>query len=148
MKICKVRDVKTPVRGTARSAGIDFFVPNDFHGTHYLASNQSVNIPSGIHVKVPKGYALVVKNKSGVALKKGLTVGACVIDEDYQGEVHLHVVNIGDEVAEVHPGDKLVQMLLIPVSLEGVEEIESLEKLYPEGKSERGEGGFGSTGDK
>ena len=145
MKIAKVRDVKTPVRGTEKSAGLDFFVPNDWPGTEYLTPHESLNIPSGIHVEVPKGYVLIVMNKSGVALKKALQVGACVIDEDYQGEVHLHVTNVGTDVESINPGDKLVQMLLIPVLYEGVETIEKLEDLYPE-ESDRGAGGFGSTG--
>jgi dUTP pyrophosphatase len=146
MKILKVKDVKTPERGTAASAGLDFFVPFDFPGTHYLASNQSINIPSGIKAKVPKGYALIVMNKSGVALKKGLQVGACVVDEDYQGEIHLHVVNIGSDVAEIKPGEKLVQMLLVPVLYEGIEIAMDESDLFGDEKTERGEGGFGSTG--
>lgn len=145
MKIFKVRDVKTPTRGTVKSAGLDFYVPNDFPGEHSLTTGDSVNIPSGIHAKVPEGYALVVMNKSGVALKKGLQVGACVIDEDYQGEIHLHVTNVSADLTSVMPGEKLVQMLLIPVKYEGVEEVASLEELYTE-TSERGTGGFGSTG--
>ena len=145
MKILKIRDVKTPTRGTEKSAGLDFYVPNDFPGTHYLATSQSLNIPSGIKANVPEGYALVVMNKSGVALSKGLQVGACVIDEDYQGEIHLHVVNIGDEVATIKPGEKLVQMLLIPIAYAGIEEVFREEDLF-EGETERGSGGFGSTG--
>jgi dUTP pyrophosphatase len=145
MKILKTRDVKTPTRGTAQSAGLDFYVPNDFPGTHYLATSQSLNIPSGIKANVPEGYALIVMNKSGVALKKGLQVGACVIDEDYQGEIHLHVTNVGDEVAEIKPGEKLVQMLLIPVLYAEVEEVHKEEDLF-DAETERGAGGFGSTG--
>ena len=147
MKIAKVRDVKTPIRGTKKSAGLDFFIPNDFPGTHFLIPGQSINIASGIHVQVPKGYALIVMNKSGVALKKGLQVGACVIDEDYQGEVHLHVINIGGDVTEINPGEKLVQMILLKVLYAGVEVIETLQELYPE-ESDRAAGGFGSTGVK
>lgn len=147
MKITKVRDVKTPNRGTAKSAGIDFYIPNDFPGSHWLAPGQDINIPSGIHVQVPEGYALVAMNKSGVATKKHLQVGACVVDEDYQGEIHLHVTNVGMEVTEVNPGEKIVQMVLIPVSYEGIEVEESLSELYP-GVTERGTGGFGSTGTK
>lgn len=145
MKILKTRDVKTPTRGTAQSAGLDFYVPNDFPGTHYLATSQSLNIPSGIKANVPEGYALIVMNKSGVALKKGLQVGACVVDEDYQGEIHLHVTNVGDEVAEIKPGEKLVQMLLIPVLYAEVEEVHKEEDLF-DVETERGSGGFGSTG--
>lgn len=148
MKITKVRDVKTPTRGTEKSAGIDFFVPNDFPGTFYLAKGQSVNIPSGIHAKVPEGYALIGMNKSGVATKKHLQIGACVVDEDYQGEIHIHVTNIGNELSEINPGEKLVQFLLIPVFYDVVEEVDSVEELYNGEATERGAGGFGSTGTK
>lgn len=152
MKIHKVKDVKTPTRGTPGSAGLDFYIPNDFYtndlaGRFFIQPGKSVNIPSGIHVKIPKGYALIAMNKSGVALKKSLQVGACVVDEDYQGEIHLHVVNTGSKLALIKPGEKLVQFLLIPVKYEGVEVVESLEELFPE-ESERGEGGFGSTNKK
>ena len=148
MKILKVRDVKTPTRGTEKSAGIDFYIPNDFPGTHWLAPGQDINIPSGVHVKVPEGFALIAMNKSGVATKKHLQVGACVIDEDYQGEVHLHVINVGTEVVTISPGEKLVQMLLTPVSYAGIEVVGSKEELYSGEVTERGEGGFGSTGTK
>ena len=88
-------------------------------------------------------------NKSGVATKKHLQVGACVVDEDYQGEVHLHVTNIGVDVQELLPGEKLVQMLLVPVSHEGIEVVGTVSELYPEA-TERGAGGggLGSTGKK
>lgn len=144
MKISKIRNVKTPVRGTPLSAGIDFFVPDDFPGIHYLIPGDAVNIPSGIKVKVPHGYALIFMNKSGVAVKKGLQVGACVVDEDYQGEVHLHVRNTSTEVQSIKPGEKLVQALLIPVEYADIEVVD-VNELYEE-KTQRGEGGFGSTG--
>lgn len=148
MNFIKLRDVKSPQRGTPGSAGIDFFVPNDFPGEQFLTPHEAINIPSGIKVKVPKGYALVFMNKSGVSLKKGLQVGACVIDEDYQGEVHLHLINTSAEVQSIMPGEKLVQGLLLPVSLEDVIEMKDEEELYNGEKTERGEGGFGSTGTK
>lgn len=144
MKISKIRDVKTPVRGTPLSAGIDFFVPNDFPGDHFLIPGQAINIPSGIKVKLPHGTALVFHNKSGVATKKDLQVGADVVDEDYQGEVHIHVRNIGTDVQVIKPGEKIIQALLVPVSYCDVEVVD-VEDLYDE-KTERGEGGFGSTG--
>lgn len=144
MKISKIRNVKTPERGTPLSAGLDFFVPNDFPGEHFLLPGDAVNIPSGIKVKVPHGFALVFMNKSGVAVKKGLQVGACVVDEDYQGEVHLHVRNTSTDVQSIKPGEKLVQALLIPVDYCDVEVV-NVDELYEEG-TQRGEGGFGSTG--
>ena len=144
MKISKIRNVKTPVRGTSLSAGIAFFVPDDMPGETFLVPGLAVNIPSGIKVKVPHGYALIFMNKSGVAVKKDLQVGACVVDEDYQGEVHLHVRNIGTDIQTIKPGEKIVQALLVPVSYEGIEVVDVLD-LY-DNKTERGEGGFGSTG--
>ena len=71
MKISKVRNVKTPSRGTEKSAGIDFFVPDDFD-KKLVFPEGSILIPSGIRADVPEGYALIVFNKSGVAVKKVL----------------------------------------------------------------------------
>ena len=65
MQIAKVRKVKTPVRGTAKSAGIDFFVPEDFSG-QMLEPREDVLIPSGISALIPDGYMLMAANKSGV----------------------------------------------------------------------------------
>lgn len=138
-KFQRVRDVKAPQRGTSRSAGIDFFVPNDFQNKQLLPGD-AVNIPSGIKCKIPEGYALIAFNKSGVALK-GLQVGACVVDEDYQGEVHLHVYNRTKENIMIKPGEKLVQFALVPVLYANIVEVEDLEF----GESERGIGAFGST---
>jgi len=160
MKYSKIRDVKSPNRGTPQSAGIDFFIPNDWNGGMPMDLQPGANIliPSGIKVNVPTGYALIAFNKSGVASKKGLIVGACVIDEDYQGEVHLNVINTQQEF-ETHcegvyykdsgfvqliPGEKLLQCILVPVNYANPEEVE-LESLYEE-ESLRGSGGFGSTG--
>ncbi len=71
-------------------------------------------------------------------------VGACVVDSDYQGEIHLHLINTGREDVNISPGDKLVQFLLIPVD-HGIVEMVDEADLF-ETESERGSGGFGSTG--
>lgn len=139
----RIRDVKMPCRGHSNDAGIDFFVPNDFE-TVMLAPQQSINIPSGIKVNIPAGYALIAFNKSGVALKKGLDIGASVIDESYQGELHLHMVNVSNQAVVINPGEKIVQFILIPVNYAMPIEVTDGE-LFEE-ESERGEGGFGSTG--
>lgn len=144
MNIAKVKNVKTPTRGTPGSAGLDFYVPENPEYQITLGPGESANIPSGIKANIPKGFALVAMNKSGVATKQGLQVGACVIDEDYQGEIHLHVVNISNSVTTVQPGQKLVQMLLIPVRYEEVVVVAESELFHE--VSQRGEGGFGSTG--
>lgn len=144
MKITKVRDVKTPTRGTNKSAGLDFYVPNT-EKTIVLNPGGHAVIGSGIKVKVPKNHALIAFNKSGVAVLKRLQVGACVVDEDYQGEIHIHLQNIGPDVETVLPGDKIVQFILIPVLYAEVEEV-SYEELYSNESTERGEGWKGSTG--
>ncbi len=143
MKIAKVRQVKTPTRGTPESAGIDFYVPDEFEEMT-IKPNDSAFIPSGIRANVPKGHALIAFNKSGVALKKSLFVGACVVDEDYQGEIHLHVANVGSKDATISPGEKLVQLVLVPVFYDTIE-LTDLKDLYEE-ETIRGTGGFGSTG--
>lgn len=154
MKISLVRDVKPPSRGTSGSAGIDFYIPNDISGVTGNCSslNQKIIIrphgdaliPSGVKARVPKGMALVAFNKSGVAVKKGLLVGACVVDEDYQGEIHLHMTNKSGESVALEIGEKIVQFILIPYSNESVDVV-PFEDLYLEA-TERGDGGFGSTG--
>jgi dUTP pyrophosphatase len=148
MKFLKIRDVKTPTRGTSKSAGIDLYIPNDF-GYRTLAPGESVLIPAGIKANVPEGYAFIAFNKSGVATKKHLAVGACVIDEDYQGEIHIHVYNFSNnESITINAGEKIIQCVLVPVKYASVEMVESEEDLWNGHVTERGEGGFGSTGIK
>lgn len=141
MKIQLTRDVKPPSRGTSLSAGLDFYVPNDFKSIT-LQSGQAALIPSGVKAHVPKDRALVAFNKSGVATKLGLVVGACVVDEDYEGEIHLHVINSTNGDVTVNPGMKLVQFILLPVDYTVPEVVD---ELLPR-NTERGAGGFGSTG--
>lgn len=144
MKIVKIRNVKTPTRGTSLSAGLDFYIPEDFQ-TKQVWPGESIDIPAGIRVQIPRGCALIMFNKSGIATKHQLQVGACVVDEDCQGEIHLHVMNVGKEVVILEPGMKLVQGLVMPVFYEEVEVLESEDELFPQ-STERGTGGFGSTG--
>ena len=163
MQFYKCRDVKSPQRGTELSAGIDFFVPTDLtekilaeknpvfsrfrlmNGIIRLNGHSSLLIPSGLHVHFEKGFVLKLCNKSGIASKRGLDSVADIIDADYQGEFHFHVVNTTNLTQDIVMGEKLLQGILLPVSLEHTKEITTLEELYPE-ETERGDGGFGSTG--
>lgn len=147
VKILKLRDVKTPQRGNPRDAGIDFFVPEDFTEVT-LQHGEDILIPSGIKVSVPSGYALVANNKSGIATKRKLTIGASVVDEGYQGEVHLHLINSGKNPATISPGDKIVQFLLEKQEYASVQEVSDEHELYSGLVTDRGAGGFGSTGVK
>lgn len=147
LKFSKIGDVKSPERGTSKSAGYDFFIPADFKSVT-LKPGESVKIPSRIHVNLPEGYYLTAANKSGVSSKRSLIFGAQIIDEDYQGELHIDIHNIGTEEQTLNPGDKIIQFILRQIEYMDLEEV-VFEKLY-EGKeeSERGAGGFGSTGTK
>ena len=158
MKITKIREVKTPTRGTECSAGLDFYVPKGF--TARLTSGTDILVPSGIRAEVPHGYALIAMNRSSVATstnamrrvgltpkantpKGTLVVGACVVDEDYQGEIYIHLINVGRNIEVIHPGMKVAQFVLTPVSYEGVEVVDD-EELFNQA-TERGKGGFGIT---
>lgn len=149
VKMTKTRNTTLPTRANSGAdAGIDFYVPNDFAAA-VLKPGESVKIPAGIKVEVPVGYALIFFNKSGVAAKKSLIVGACVIDSGYAGEVHINMINAGTENQTISPGDKIVQGILIPViCFETIEVPE--EELYRDihVAGNRGAGGFGSTGVK
>jgi len=146
MKITKIKDVKTPTRANTTDAGVDFFIPNDYNGKTDLSPGESCFIPSGIKVNVPEGYALIAFNKSGVATKKGLHVGACVVDCGYQGELHINLTNVSAEYQTIAAGDKIVQFVLLPLGDPTIELVEE-NNLY-ESVSTRGEGGFGSSGTK
>ena len=146
MKISKIRDVKTPTRANSTDAGVDFFIPNEYDGKTELSPGESCFIPSGIKVNVPEGYVLIAFNKSGVATKKGLHVGACVVDCGYQGELHINLTNVSAEDQIISAGDKIVQFVLLPLGDPAIELVEE-NNLY-ETVSTRGEGGFGSSGTK
>lgn len=162
MKFAKVRDVKSPVRGTAKSAGIDFFVPNDCMPFR-LFPQCDILIPSGIKANIPENMMLMAAEKSGVvtsaeavtragrtpkdsAYNSVIVIGAKIVDEDYQGEIHIHLVNVGREIVTINPGTKIAQFILVPVSYDELEEV-SENELFTN-STERGEGGFGSTGNE
>lgn len=141
--------VKQPTRGTLGSAGIDFYVPLNLNlqsNTFEIPARGSLLIPSGIKVKIPDGYALIAMNKSGIATKKGLIIGACVIDSDYQGEIHIHLISQNDFPVQLNAGEKIVQFLLIPVEHCAIYEVPENELF--DATTARGQGGFGSTGEQ
>lgn len=171
LKYCKVREVKSPARAHEFDAGIDFFVPTSltmdvmnekfkttgcevetevgedgFIKKFILKPNESVLIPSGIKVKVPEGYMLQYHNKSGVASKRGLLVGANTVDIGYEGECHLDLHNMSKFNQVIAAGDKIVQGILVKIGFHVPEEVKDEGALYGGSHSERSDGGFGSTG--
>lgn len=142
--VLSLADVQSPNRAGAREAGIDFYVPNSFREVE-LMNGESTMIEMGVHVRVPEGHALIFFNKSGVSVKKGLKVGACVVDETFQGELKLNLFKdseAGGESTSISPGEKIIQGLIIPINYSMPRE-RLLVNLYSE-KSQRGEQGWGS----
>jgi dUTP pyrophosphatase len=164
MKFTKVRNVKSPVRGTSKSAGIDFFVPTDLPFAIRVQPHSDFLIPSGIKMNIPEGFMLMAADKSGVVTsttsikrvgmvpKEGafdsvIIIGAKIVDEDYQGEIGIHVINCSDTEVIIEPNTKIAQFILVPVSYEELEEVDE-KNLFNE-VSERGNRGFGhGTGTK
>jgi len=153
LKVFKMREgAKLPVRAYPTDAGMDlFYCPNErsksFDGCEQIriGPHHGALIPTGLKVGVPPGFMLEIKNKSGVATKKRLVVGACVVDSGYDGEVFVNLNNIGEDIAVIEPGQKLAQAVLVPINACEVEEIHE-DNVYGE-NTQRGTGGFGSTGD-
>ena len=147
IKYIKTRNVKDPER-KGRNAGIDLFIPEDTDWKELiLTPNTSCNIPSGIKFKVPKGNCLIAFNKSGVASKYNLQVGACLIDENYTGEVHINLMNVGKTMVYLEKGQKILQLVLIKQEYLKLEKYNNEKDIFEEKDfEERGEGNFGSTG--
>ncbi len=173
MIYAKVRKVKNPLRSHNDDAGIDFFMPeftkdfikdlslknkgkkfsiNNEAKEIYLEPHESILIPSGIKVNLTKtkkligwdGIALCAYNKSGVASGRQLDRLAEVIDESYQGEIHINLVNTSNHIISLKENEKIIQFLIQHISYQKPEEVPA-EELY-ENTTSRGEGGFGSTG--
>ena len=135
-----------PQRANPSHAGLDvFYSPANQEQAVSLNPGETRVIPTGLRVGIPHGYMLVVKNLSSVAAKQSLLVGACVVDPGYDGEIYVILHNIGVETQKIRPGDKLAHAVLVPVVHCGIEEAKADDL---NGGSTRGEGGFGSTGDR
>lgn len=149
VKFCVMegRKAKTPVRAHSDDAGIDIFAPLDMEEVT-IQPHEAYLVKTGLRCICPKGYAMIVHNKSGVAVKKQLVHGACVIDESYSGEIGIHLINSGNEPQMIKPGDKIIQVLLLPVGYHEVELISEESCLKHHANSERGDGAYGSTGTK
>ncbi|QDP51312.1 MAG: putative deoxyuridine 5'-triphosphate nucleotidohydrolase [Prokaryotic dsDNA virus sp.] len=152
LKVYRLReDAKLPLRAHATDAGMDlFYCPNgekklyDCTRSYYIPPRESRLLPTGIKVEVPYGHMLEIKNKSGIASKRQLITGACVVDPGYDGEVFVNLHNIGIVTQKIRAGEKIAQAVLIPILHCGIEEVGDPERLNR--GSTRGEGGFGSTG--
>lgn len=134
----------------SRKLGIQFTAPRDGDAGYDLFSIADYEVPAGktvlvvtgLHVEIPSGYVGLVKDRSSVA-SAGLHSLAGVIDSAYRGEIKILLLNIGAATYSIKQGQKIAQMVVLPVYLEDVEQVDTLEDLTD---TERGVGGFGSTG--
>ena len=143
-------DTHPPERANPSDAGLDLFF-NPANGKEVVVEpGKSAVLPTGYRFGVPHGYMIEIKNRSSVASKRSLVVGACVVDSGYDGEVFVNMHNIGKETQTIVPGDKIAQAVLVPVVHFRVLETGSgdLYDWYPITISERGDGALGSTDKK
>lgn len=133
-------DLPLPSYESRHAAGMDLRAAVEEPVT--LEPGSRALIPTGLQMALPEGYEAQIRPRSGLAWRKGVTMlnTPGTIDADYRGEVKVLAVNLGDEPFTVRHGDRIAQMVVAPVQQVFVEETGEL----PE--TERGEGGFGSTG--
>jgi len=124
-----------PTRATEGSAGFDLYCTARVD----LPPGQRLLLPAGIAVALPPGTCGQIWPRSGMATRQGIDRLAGLVDADYRGEVHVSLVNHGLDVAEFRPGDRIGQLVVVPVIVDAVE----VDKLDD---TERGSGGFGSSG--
>lgn len=129
-----------PQPGSPGAAGLDLrsAVPREIT----LAPMERTRVPTGLVLEIPPGWEAQVRPRSGLALRHGVTLvnAPGTIDSDYRGEVAVLLINLGSDPFTVRRGDRIAQLVLAPVGAVTVVEVEEVDD------SERGDGGFGSTG--
>jgi dUTP pyrophosphatase len=132
------RDLPLPAYETAGAAGMDLRAAEAIT----LAPGARCLMPAGIAIALPEGFEAQVRPRSGLAVKHGVTVlnAPGTIDCDYRGEVKVPLINHGDRPFEIARGDRIAQMVIAPVTRGSWAEVETLDS------TERGAGGFGSSG--
>ncbi len=143
-------DKYPPLRANPSDAGLDLrWVPQEASETGLsIGPGESILIPTGCKFAIPHGYMMEIKNKSGIASKRKLLVGACVVDSGYEGEVFVNLHNIGHETQFLDPGDKVAQAVVVPVvhARFVASETPDIYEWHPITISNRGDGALGSTG--
>ena len=135
MKITLDEGAFAPVRAHATDAGMDLMTPYAFT----VEPGGSAFIDTGVHIQLPPNTAGLLKSKSGLNAKRDI-IGEGVIDEGYTGPICVKLRNLGTQPQTFAAGDKIIQLLVVPCLYESIELCERLDD------SERGAGGFGSTG--
>lgn len=142
MKIKLLNDLATiPTKGTKESAGWDLYAAIERPIT--ITPNQTIVIPTGIAIEIPQGYFGGLYARSGLSVKQGLALinGVGVLDSDYRGEIGIALHNFSDFPHHINPKDRIAQLVIQPYKND-----ENLEITSQLDNTERGIGGFGSTG--
>ena len=157
MKVKRLIDgIDAPNYGSKGAAGLDLRasgrfmrapIYNDekhiFEADSYkLAAGAHVVVLTGYSVAIPDGHYGLIKPRSGLAAKYGIHVGAGVIDCDYRGEIGVILANLGNKIMEINKNKRIAQMIIKPYATVNIELAEELDD------TERGSGGFGSTGER
>jgi dUTP pyrophosphatase len=132
-------EIKAPSRAHDTDAGIDVYSPESVT----IPPNGDCKINLQLKTEFTPGFALIFKEKSGVATKKKLVLGACVVDSSYRGDLIVHLINTSTSEVTIEKGDKITQFVVVPVWSGQPEIVQEIDE-----NTERGAGGFGSTGNK
>ena len=144
VKVFRIRETaKIPERAHRTDAGMDLFFAPENGESVTIQPGQSIILGTGLKASVP--IMLQVMNRSGMAAKNSLVVGAHCVDRGYDGEVFVNLQNIGQQPQTIAPGVKVAQGVFIPVSMPIMVEINE-DQVYPR-PTERGSGALGSTGE-
>ena len=136
------KKVLIPKYETSGSSGMDIAAHIDKNVI--IEPGEKALIPTGFTLSIPKGFEVQIRPRSGLAVKNNVSVlnTPGTIDSDYRGEIKVILINFGKEKFVVENGSRIAQMVVCPVEQVSLEEVQDLEK------TDRGEGGFGSTGTK
>jgi len=142
VKILNHSKFPLPEYATQHSAGMDLRANID--ETIVVAPLERVLVPTGLHIQLPTGYEAQIRPRSGLAIKHGIGIvnSPGTIDSDYRGEIRIILVNLSNEPFSLNPGERIAQMVISKYEKATWLECDSLDE------SERGDGGFGSTGRK
>ena len=129
-----------PTRGSMYAAGYDLYA--DCQNEINITPHTTELIGTGLILEIPEGYFGGIYARSGLATKRGLNMatGTSILDADYRGEVFVPVHNMSDKIQTIFPGDRIAQLVIQPFIIGDFQEVEHVTE------TERGEGGFGSTG--
>ena len=133
---------RIPVYGSAQAAGADLCACLGNGGSLVLEPHKRAMVPTGVRIALPEGFEAQVRPRSGLAAKAGITVlnSPGTVDSDYRGEVKVILINHSDEPFVIRDGDRIAQMVIARHESAAFEVVASLDD------TQRGEGGFGSTG--